>query len=106
MKPCIRQVLRSVFTVTAVSKALWVVMYTMNNYTMRDGVWQLTCKALYPSCSETKDTTQSLSETLVGLLKSTVAIKSAVDALDVLQCSKAVAKFELHQTVKVACSSV
>ena len=62
-------------------------------------------------------------ETLVSLLKKTsvVAIKSAVDAWDVLQCSKAVpamklfilrqifrrnkvAKFVLHHTVKVACS--
>ena len=43
----------------------------------------------------------------VGLLKKRVAIKlikSAVEAWDVAQCSKAVAKYELHQTVKVACS--
>ena len=39
-------------------------------------------------------------------VNSTVAIKSAVDAWDVLQCSKAVAKSGLHQTVKVACSSM
>ena len=38
--------------------------------------------------------------------KRAVAIKSALDAWDVLQCSKAVAKCGLHQTVKVACSSV
>ena len=38
--------------------------------------------------------------------RSAVAIKSAVDAWDVLQCSKAVAKYGLHQTVKVACSLV
>ena len=48
------------------------------------------------SCLGAKDTTQ----------RSAVAIKSAVDAWDVLQCSKAVAKCGLHQAVKVACSSV
>ena len=53
-----------------------------------------------------KDTTQSFLETLVGLLRSAVAIKSTVDAWDVLQCSKAVVKCRLHQTVEVACSSV
>jgi len=40
---------------------------------------------------------------LVGLA---VATKSVVDAWDVLQSSKAVAKCRLHQTVKVVCSSV
>ena len=32
-------------------------------------LWQLTCKALYRSCLQAKDTTQSLLEMLVSLLK-------------------------------------
>ena len=78
---------RSVFTVTVVSnapKASWVVvMYTMNNHTynaMRvcdSGTY----KALYLSCLGAKDTTQSLWETLVSLLKKCCCckIKSVVD---------------------------
>jgi len=65
-----------------------------------------TSKALYPSCLGAKDTTQSLWEMLVGLLKKHCCHKKAVGVWDVLQCSKAVAKCGLHQTVKVACSSV
>ena len=61
---------RSVFTVTAVSsepKASWVVvMYTMNNHIVCDS---RTCKALFLSRLGAKDTTQSLWETLVSLLK-------------------------------------
>ena len=49
------------------------------------------------------DTTQSLWETLIGLLQKCCC---HVDVWDVLQRSKAVANCRLHQTVKVACSSV
>ena len=48
-----------------------------------------TYKALYLSCLGAKDTTQSFWETLVSLLRSVVAIKSVVDAWDVLQSSVA-----------------
>ena len=43
------------------------------------------------SCLGAKDTTQTLLETLVSLLKKHCCHKSAVDAWDVLQCNKAVA---------------
>ena len=55
----------------------------------------------YQSCLGAKGTTQSLLETLVGLLRCAVAIKSSVDAWDGLQCSKAVAKFELYKLSKL-----
>ena len=58
----------------------------------------------YLSCLGAKGTMQNLWETLVGLRAA--AIKSTVDVWDVLQCTKVVAKCGLHQTVKVACSSV
>ena len=51
-----------------------------------------TYKALYLSCLEAKDTAQSLWEMLVSLLKNwccQLAIKSVVDAWDVLQSSVA-----------------
>ena len=35
-----------------------------------------------------------------------IAIRSAVDGQDVLQCSKPLAKCVLHQSLKVTCSSV
>ena len=60
---------RSVFTVTAVSsepKALWVVvMYTMNNHILKSVTAGLTKLSRLGA----KDTTQSLWETLVSLLK-------------------------------------
>ena len=46
--------------VTVVSKALWVVMYTMNNHTY-NARWSLTTDLQSTvSCLEAKDTTQSL----------------------------------------------
>ena len=62
--------LRSVFTVTVVSKASWVVMDTMNNrtYNPMESDNRLG-KALYRSCLGTKDTTQRLLDTLVSPLK-------------------------------------
>ena len=62
--------------------------------------------ALHQSCLGAKDTTQNLLEKLVSLLKKRYCHKNTVDAQDVLQNSKALAKCELNQTVKVACSSV
>ena len=94
MRPCRRQVLRSVFTVTVVYKALWVVMYTMNNHTTRQ--WSLTTD-LQSTVSKLKTPHKAFGD--IGW--------SSKEALwDVLQCSKAVAKFGLHYTVKVAYSSV
>ena len=88
-----------VFTVTTVSsatKASWVIMYTMNNHTY-NAMQNLTFNQLAKqSCLGAKDTIQSLLETLVGLQRSAVAIKSAEDVWDVLQCSKAVGKCGLH----------
>ena len=49
----------------------------------------MTARLTKLSCLGAKDTTQSLWETLVSLLKSAVAIKSVVDAWDVLQSSVA-----------------
>ena len=61
--------LRSVFTVTVVSKASWVVMDTMNNHTIRCGSDNRFGKALYRSCLGPKDTTQRFLDMLVSLLK-------------------------------------
>ena len=108
---------RSVVTVTVASSGpkasrvlSVVVMYTMNNCTYNKiRVMQPACKALYQSCLQAKDTTQSLLETLVTLLKKCCwHIKRCGYTWDVLQCSKVVAiKVRTsHQTVKVACSSV
>ena len=62
----------SVIVVSSEPKALWVVvMYTMNNYTYNAMRFcdSRTYKALYLSCLGAKDTTQTLWETLVSLLK-------------------------------------
>ena len=50
--------------------------------------------------------TQSLWKMLFGVLKKHCCHKKCCGCVDVLQCSKAVAKCGLHQTVKVACNSV
>ena len=54
----------------------------------------------YHSCLGAKDTVKSFRETLVGLLMKHCCHKSTVDACDVLQCSRAVAKCGLHHMSK------
>ena len=70
--------------VSSASKALWVVMYTMNNHTY-NARWRLAKHCI----KVVLDTTQSLLEMLVGLLKKCYCHKKpAVDAWDVLQVAR------------------
>ena len=80
-------------------------MYTMNNHTMQR---KSVTAGLAKSCLGAKDTTQSLWETLVSLLKKCCCHKKCCGRMGcgAVMCSKPAARYGLHQTVKVACSSV
>ena len=71
-------------------------------------VLQWLCKTLYLflSCVEAKKTTQSLWETLLGVVKKRHYHQKCCGPQNVLQCSKPVAKCTLHWGVKVTCSLV
>ena len=80
-----------VVTVTAVSnapKASSVVRYTMNNHTYPSLTTALG-KALYQSCLEAKDTTQSFLEKLVGWYSKEVLLPSKALWMRGMCCSVA-----------------
>ena len=76
-------------------------------YRQNDKVSQLVYCCRHLNCVGAKNTTKPLID-IGGYSKETlaVAIKSAVEAWDALQCSRLLAKSVLHQTVTVTHSSV
>ena len=75
-------------------------------------VWRFDCTKILQnplsllSCVETKKTTQAFWEMLLSIVKKHHYHQKRLNAQNVLQCSKPVAKCTLHWSVKVTCSSV